>query len=48
LNDILGFRRTSEHTVSDAEQTRTHWGKRQETVVVFTGRYVAKGRRSLQ
>src|SRR5882762_797413 len=27
LHYILGFRRTSEHTVSDAEQTRTHWGK---------------------
>ena len=37
LHDILGFRCISEHSVGDAEQTRSHVEKCQKTVVVFTG-----------
>jgi hypothetical protein len=48
LHDILGFRCTSEHAVSDAEQTRTHGGKSRKAIVVFAALYLkAKGRMGL-
>src|SRR5215469_13210283 len=37
LHDILGLRRTSEHAVGDAEQTRTHASESRKAIVVFPG-----------
>jgi hypothetical protein len=48
LYDILGFRRTSQHAVGDAEQTRTDAGESRKAFVVFAGFCPkANGRRSL-
>src|SRR4029077_11325517 len=37
LHDILGLRRTSEHAVGDAEQTRTPPRESLNAIVVFAG-----------